>query len=130
MKEKTTNSAATPPESFVELVAQKINDLRPRLLDLTSRNPLISLGFNARSASHVRVVDELPDELYFKLSTGGQMEFAPLPPIDEDTKDEQSPRFVEAYMLAYPLTEFAFASLHLLTSKIQQRGPYSRESCS
>jgi hypothetical protein len=42
------------------LVKQKIEALRPKLLDLSRRNPLISVNLSPRSNSYVRVVDELP----------------------------------------------------------------------
>lgn len=90
---------------FAELVARKIEELRPRLLDLTSRNSLISMSFHARSTSHVRVVDELPEALYYRLTSGDRMVFKPLPPFGEDSKDEQTPAFVEAYTIAYSRDE-------------------------
>jgi hypothetical protein len=86
---------------FADLVARKIEELRPRLLDLTSRNSLISMSFHARSTSHVRVVDELPEALYYRLTSGDRMSFTPLPPFGEDSKDEQAPGFLEAYTIAY-----------------------------
>ncbi|MER9612174.1 DUF4011 domain-containing protein [Mesorhizobium sp. M0312] len=86
---------------FSKLVARKIEEIRPRLLDLTPRNPLISMSFHARSTSHVRVVDELPEALYFRLTNGEKMVFSPLPPFGEDSKDEQPSSFVEAYTMAY-----------------------------
>ncbi|MER8683958.1 DUF4011 domain-containing protein [Mesorhizobium sp. M1405] len=101
MAHSSKNAIRKIPGQFAELVARKIEELRPRLLDLTPRNPLISMSFHARSTSHVRVVDELPEALYFRLTNGEKMVFSPLPPFDEDSKDEQTPSFVEAYTIAY-----------------------------
>lgn len=95
---KTTRKNAG---QFSDLVSKKIEDLRPRLLDLTARNPLIAMSFQARSTSHVRVVDEIPEALFFRLINGDRSHFSPLPPFEEDSKDEQAPAFVEAYALAY-----------------------------
>ncbi|MEH6691127.1 MAG: DUF4011 domain-containing protein [Pseudorhizobium pelagicum] len=81
-------------------MASKIEDIRPRLLDLTSRNPLISMSFNSRSSSQIQLVDELPDCVFYTLNNGGTLKFAPLPSLDEDTKDEQRSEFVEAYSIA------------------------------
>jgi hypothetical protein len=52
------------------LVKQKIENLRPKLLDLSRRNPLIATKLGPRSNSHIRVVDELPDILFYKLNNG------------------------------------------------------------
>ncbi|MCA8909801.1 MAG: DUF4011 domain-containing protein, partial [Rhodospirillaceae bacterium] len=77
-------------------IRQQIENLRPRLLDLSRVNPLVSIRFSPRSTSQVRVVDELPDALCFDLTRGKAMRFAALPPLDEDPKDEQEPAFREA----------------------------------
>ena len=83
-------------EEIQELIRAKIENLRPRLLDLSRRNPLISTRFSPRSNSHIRVVDELPDALSFFLSDQQTMRFVPLPPLDEDPKDEQTRQFQDA----------------------------------
>lgn len=85
---------------YGELIDKRIEDLRPRLLDLTARNPLISMSFAARSTSHVRIVDELPDVLLHAFTSDQTMEFCPLPSLEEDSKDELSQDFVEAYSSA------------------------------
>lgn len=81
------------------LVRTKIENLRPRLLDLSRRNPLISTKLGPRSNSHIRVVDELPDVLFFKLQNG-QMDLVPLPPIEEDPRDEDNRAFRDALINA------------------------------
>ena len=80
-------------EEIQELIRAKIENLRPKLLDLSRRNPLISTKFSPRSNSHFRVVDELPDALSFFLNDQQSMRFVPLPPLDEDPKDEQTRQF-------------------------------------
>jgi hypothetical protein len=67
-----------------DLVASRIEKLRPKLLDLTKRNPLISVNLSPRRNSVVRVIDELPDVLAFHLSQEKKMKFQPLPGLDED----------------------------------------------
>jgi very-short-patch-repair endonuclease len=79
-----------------ELVKQKIDALRPKLLDLSRRNPLISVNLSPRSNSYVRVVDELPDVLFYKLNHNQQMRLLPLPPLEGDPKDEEAEAFVAA----------------------------------
>lgn len=85
---------------YRDLIDKRIEDLRPRLLDLTARNPLISMSFAARSSSHIRIVDELPDVLLHAFTNEQSMDFRPLPSLDEDSKDELSQEFAEAYSSA------------------------------
>ncbi|MFG1384518.1 DUF4011 domain-containing protein [Xanthobacter versatilis] len=76
-----------------ELVRDKIENLRPKLLDLSRLNPLLSTKLSPRYNSHVRVVDELPDVLFYKLNNGQEMRLVPLPEIDEDPRDENTKSF-------------------------------------
>lgn len=78
------------------MVRAKIESLRLKLLDLSRRNPLIATRLGASSNSHIRVVDELPDILFFKLNNEQEMAVVALPPIEEDPLDEQSPTFRRA----------------------------------
>ena len=78
------------------LVKQKIEALRPKLLDLSRRNPLISVNLSPRSNSYVRVVDELPDILFYKLNHNQEMRFIPLPPVEGDPRDEEAETFIAA----------------------------------
>ena len=78
----------TVEDEIAKLVRSRIETLRPKLLDLTRHNPLISTRFSERSHSHVRVVDELPGVILDQLGAGS-MRFVPLPPLEEDPKDEQ-----------------------------------------
>lgn len=79
-----------------QLVRQKVENLRPKLLDLGRRNPLIATKLSPRSNAHVRVVDELPDVLFYKLGNGQAMRLVPLPEIGEDPKDEEGKAFRDA----------------------------------
>ncbi len=79
-----------------ELVKHKIEHLRPKLLDLSRRNPLLATKLSPRSNAHIRVVDELPDVLFYKLNNGQEMRLIPLPEIDDDPRDEESKAFRDA----------------------------------
>ena len=94
-------------EGLQELVKTKIEHLRPKLLDLSRRNPLISTKLGPRSNSHLRAVDELPDVLFFKLNNAQEMTVVPLPQIEEDPRDEQTDAFREALINAR-LTDTAY----------------------
>ena len=77
---------------FEELVNSRVENLRPKLLDLSRRNPLVSTRFSDRSHSHVRAVDELPDVI-FKIISEDKMRFVPLPKLEDDPLDEQTREF-------------------------------------
>ncbi|MEP3629187.1 MAG: DUF4011 domain-containing protein [Hyphomicrobiales bacterium] len=81
-------------ESFIK---EKIEEIRPRLLDLTKRNPLISARLNGSNTNSVRFVDELPDELLFSLTYNQTMQIVPLPSLDEDPADENTEEFKNAF---------------------------------
>jgi hypothetical protein len=85
---------------LAQLVKQKIENLRPKLLDLSRRNPLIATKLGPRSNSHIRVVDELPDILFYKLNNGQELPLVPLPAIDDDPRDERTRAFRDALINA------------------------------
>src|SRR5271167_318122 len=85
-------------DELTDLINARIESLRPKLLDLSRRNPLIATRLTSRSNSHVRVVDALPDIVYYNLLCNNQeMRFVPLPPLEDDPKDEQSEDFRRAF---------------------------------
>ena len=90
------DKSETTREDLLDLLYEKIENLRPKLLDLTRRNPLISAKLGPRSNSSIRVVDELPDVLAFNLFNNQKMRFVSLPSLEEDPKDEQSKVFRSA----------------------------------
>ncbi|PPQ44131.1 DUF4011 domain-containing protein [Rhodopseudomonas palustris] len=92
-----------------ELVKHKVEHLRPKLLDLTRKNPLLATKLTPRSNAHVRVVDELPDILFYKLNNGQEMRLVPLPDIEDDPKDENAERFRDA-LSAARLTDESYLS--------------------
>jgi hypothetical protein len=55
--------------------------LRTRLLDLTLTNRLLNFKHGART---VRVIDELPDQLFERLREGAELEFLPVPEPPRD----------------------------------------------
>jgi very-short-patch-repair endonuclease len=78
-------------DAFVRDVVQKY---RTKLLDLTSRNPLISFRHSERSRSHIRVIDEIPEKLFNKLVAGKELFFEPLPDPELTPRDEDTPMFM------------------------------------
>lgn len=80
-----------------ELLKLKIENLRPKLLDLSRRNPLLATKLTPRSNAHIRVVDELPDVLFYKLNNGQEMRLISLPDIEDDPHDEKTELFRDAF---------------------------------
>jgi hypothetical protein len=76
----------------------QIERLRPRLLDLTRRNPLISTPLRGRSLAYLRVVDELPEQLAGQLADG--MCFTSLPRLADFVPDEKTDSFKNAFAAA------------------------------
>jgi very-short-patch-repair endonuclease len=77
----STNSEAQAPTVSADFfhggIRAGLERIRLRLLDLTNRNRL--LNFRHAEKSSLRVVNELPDELFYKLTNNGEMLFAPVP---------------------------------------------------
>ena len=80
-------------QSIISIINQKIEAIRPKLLDLSRRNPLISTSFSIRSNSHIRVVDEQPKFLFNALKNNEKLRLASLPDLDIDPKDELTNNF-------------------------------------
>ncbi|MCW5673409.1 MAG: DUF4011 domain-containing protein [Xanthobacteraceae bacterium] len=87
-------------KSLEALVKTRIDSLRPKLLDLGKRNPLIATKLGPRSNSHFRVVDELPDIIFFELINGRELTLVALPPLEADPKDEGTEKFRDALINA------------------------------
>ncbi len=112
MPENTNNI----DEEIQELIRNKIENLRLKLLDLGRRNPLISTKFSPRSNSIFRAVDELPDVISYYLGCQKTMRFIPLPPLDKDPRDEQSREFQGAFANARLTDEIYLSALDEIDS--------------
>ncbi|MDX2103413.1 MAG: DUF4011 domain-containing protein [Alphaproteobacteria bacterium] len=102
------------PTELQNLVQQKIEHLRPKLLDLSRRNPLIATKLSPRSNTYIRVVDELPAFIFQTLQSGQEMRLIPLPDIQEDPRDEQSEAFRDALKNAQLTDEIYLKNLELV----------------
>lgn len=60
----------------------ELEKLRKKLLDLTSRNPLISFKHRLNS---IRIIDEIPDQVFTELTLGKRFEISAIP---EPSKEE------------------------------------------
>lgn len=97
-----SSTASVIPDSdskeseFADLIKARVAGLRPKLLDISRRNSLISPRLGPSSNTHVQVVDELPQVLYSNLINQTKMRFRPLPSLNEDPIDESSVEFQDA----------------------------------
>lgn len=85
-----------PDDPRVSFATGQIDQLRRRLLDLTGRNPLLNYKFSERARAQVRVIDELPDQLYSELQEGKTMWFKALEEPSGEPQDEQTDEFLMA----------------------------------
>lgn len=67
-----------------EYILKSLQDMRRKLLDLTSRNRLLNFPIHQKHSS-IRIVNELPDQLFQTLINEQEMQFSPVP---EPTKAE------------------------------------------
>lgn len=113
-------------QGLSDFVRARIERLRPKLLDLSRRNPLISTRLS--SSALVRSVDELPDFMALHLFSGEKkLLFRPLPSLDQDPRDEQSRRFQNALAQAR-LTEAEYlVDLKDLSSRDDEEEAAERE---
>ena len=81
------------------LIKERLNRFADKLIDLSRRNKMINSNFQSRSKTHFRIIDEIPDLLYEKLLKN-EMEFIPLPPLDSEPTDENTPEFEKEVFIA------------------------------
>ena len=80
------------------IIRQELNRFADKLLDLSKRNKMINSNFQLRSKVHFKIIDEIPDLLYRKLKE--DMEFKPLPPLDNEPTDENTHQFKKEIFIA------------------------------
>ncbi|WP_306259536.1 DUF4011 domain-containing protein [Pararhizobium sp. IMCC21322] len=113
----TDSNLADP--SIIELVAERLQELRKRLLDASRRNPLVSIPFRPNSTNILRVVDELPDVLRFNLASGTSMRLVALPALEVELPDEQTDAFLDALYRLRNEDEEYLAEIEALDSEAQ-----------
>lgn len=91
---------------FNSLVNERIEALRPKLLDTTRRNPLIDNTLTGRSSSYISLVDVKPQKILNLLADEISLLVAPLPPLSEDNlPDERTKEFLRAFENAQQLDD-------------------------
>lgn len=64
---------AVPTAGIDSFIKAAIQQYRAKLLDLSSRNPLVNFRHYEKSRSHIRIVDEISEKLFDKLNASRQM---------------------------------------------------------
>lgn len=90
-------SSSELPSSVVrEDAADTLREIRQRLLDLSRRNTL--LNYRHPKANSLRVIDEVPDQLFERLLNGDAFVFEPLPrvPLEHESMSDEVREFLES----------------------------------
>lgn len=83
---------------FHDVIANKIANLRPKLMDVSRRNPLINHSAIRTSTSSIRIVDEQPQQIVEYLCIiNKSMKLGALPALEEDPIDENVTEFQSAF---------------------------------
>jgi|GEM_PF-634098 len=91
-------SMSTQEHPFREMIAEKIANLRPKLMDVSRRNPLINHSASKTSTSSIRIVDEQPQQIVEHLCVlNKSMKLGALPALEEDPVDENVTEFQSAF---------------------------------
>lgn len=85
---------------------KKIAAQREKLLSLSLQNPLLSMRLSARSATLVRVIHELPDELFRRIVRGeSPMRFEGLPDVEDGIPSDEKTEAFEQELARAKLTD-------------------------
>lgn len=87
-------------QSIDQLMEQKLEQLRTRLLDLSLANRLLNFKHSPQGRSYLRIIDDIPDLLWERLHRRRALAFRSLPPIEEEPEDESQPEFIQAWQTA------------------------------
>ena len=106
-----------------QLINERIEALRPKLQDTTRRNPLINNRLRATSASFLRIVDEIPQNIFDSISNerSNGMKLVPLPPTDIDPIDEETKEFRTAFLNAQATDEDYAQKLEQLEFELDEK---------
>ena len=112
-----------------QLVNERIEALRPKLQDTSRRNPLINNVLTSKSASFLRIVDEIPQQILDIISTdkNSGMQLIPLPPTDIDPIDEDNPEFIIALRNAQSTDESYLNEIDKIDFELDEKA-YDKEA--
>lgn len=93
-------------------LADTLDEIRQRLLDLTRRNAL--LNYRHPRGRSIRVIDEMPDQLFDRILGGDRFVFEPLPrvPLPHEEIPEEIREFLEAQKSWQRPSRIEWAQMH------------------
>ena len=107
--------------SLDQLMIQKLEQLRLRLLDLSLANRLLHFKHSPQGRSYLRMIHHTPNFLWSRLLCQTLI-FRPLPPIEE-LEDELQPEFIQAYQAACfsdPVYQTEIQAIELQEDSVQR----------
>jgi len=103
----------------VDFIKQSLEKLREKLLDLSNRNSLLNFKHSERSKTHIRIIDELVNQVYEKLIIENKsLTFKALPAFEDDPKDEKTSVFKNELIIARRFDEEYLRDLEELDENI------------
>ena len=115
-------------DKFLKIVQKAIEKYRENLLDISNRNNLINLNFNPRSNKVIRIIDELPNNIYQKLTDEAdkRLQLIPLPPSEKEPKDEKTEIFKKTFEELKTTNEVYLKSIEDLGEKFDESNKESQ----
>jgi len=95
MSQKSSSKKEISDDAKIKLARDSIKKLRDKILvgSTTNQNKLINFKHSDRGRAYVRIVDELPDNVFEDLVSGKTYIFKSLPEPDFEPKDEKTREF-------------------------------------
>jgi hypothetical protein len=93
-----------PDSPQAQAAKPKVEALRSKLLELSTRNRLISFKHTTRGGRFVRIVDESAEAMFKQLQSDEIIECVPLPRPPELPDDERGAEFVSALDVSAPVS--------------------------
>lgn len=115
-------------QSLDAKISKDIENLQRKLLNLSAANPLLNFHHGERNVTHIRIIDELPNELFLDLCMDGrEFYFKPLPPIPTEPADEQRPEFISKFEQERLIDETFQEGIKVLEEKNLSEDDYESE---
>lgn len=91
--------------TIADMVRDGVRRAQSKLIDLGMRNSMLNFKHSEKSARHVRIADEQISVLVEALGNGEHFDLAPVPPVEQIPRDEDSDSFRLALKAAKQVDE-------------------------
>ena len=86
-------------KSIYDKIEKQMEGARKRLLDLSLRNNLLAFRHSEKSLNQLRIINSDTNLVFSSLINDQHIEILPLPPLDDEPKDEKTSKFLNALEL-------------------------------